>query len=199
MVGRGCARVLDSFGLSAQCRCEFGCLFVPCPVGSATWPCINLRHWGSFCLLQLQCFEHDGNMPFRLCCLADLSSIIVSFSWDGVGRVWSYEDCQEDRKLYGCFCNFSLQLGSMREKGTPSRMFSSFRAGVDSQARMFRDPSTPIVKQLFSEKGDLPDLQENCFLSPQVSTFNCVLPGRCCFHYESVHVLIVPWIAQLLL
>ena len=25
---------------------------------------------------------------------------------------------------------------------------------------MFRDPSTPVVKQLFSEHGDLPDLQD---------------------------------------
>lgn len=57
---------------------------------------------------------------------------------------------------------FHCNLGAWEKRGTPSRMFSSFRAGVDSQARMFRDPSTPIVKQLFSEKGDLPDLQENC-------------------------------------
>ena len=76
----------------------------------------DLRHWGSFCLLQLQCFEHDGNMPFRLCCLADLSSIIVSFSWDRVGRVRSYEDCQ-DCKLYGCFCNFfHCNLGAWEER-----------------------------------------------------------------------------------
>jgi hypothetical protein len=26
---------------------------------------------------------------------------------------------------------------------------------------MFRDPSTPVVKQLFSENGDLPDLQDS--------------------------------------
>ncbi len=52
----------------------------------------------------------------------------------------------------------------MGGKGIPFRIFFSFRAsGVDSQARMFRDPSTPIVKQLFSEKGDLPDLQEKSF------------------------------------
>ena len=25
---------------------------------------------------------------------------------------------------------------------------------------MYRDPSTPVVKQLFSEKGDIPDLQD---------------------------------------